>query len=99
MHVMADVKYLSSSTAEIANSVRFVVDADRAFLLDIETGAAFTLNEFGARVWERLVARASLSAIASEISGASGVSLGAARDDLEIFLRTLVAKRLIRLEP
>jgi hypothetical protein len=85
-----------ASSVEVSDSVRFVTDTDRGFLLEVERGAAFTLNAYGARVWERLLRGDTLAEIAVEASLAAGISQEKATSDLEAFVASLVSRGLVQ---
>lgn len=81
----------------ISMSVRFVVDDEAAVLLDIDTGVAIALNEFGARVWERLALDYSVEEIEREIVDACGADEKQVTRALATFVESLVQKGLVSL--
>jgi len=66
-------------------------------VLDLDTGAYFSLGYVGGFIWDRLDGIATLGEIASAVALAFNVDEERAVEDLHHFVATLTSRRLVRL--
>jgi hypothetical protein len=79
----------------IPDSVRTVVNAERAVLMDLQSGTVFTTNAIGAFIWESLVDGQPPSAIASALCGEHHIASEQALADVLAFVHQLYQRNLI----
>lgn len=64
-------------------------------VLNLDSGAYFSLGEVGGLIWERLESRQQLSAIVPHITARFAVDIATAEKDLLGFVGELLARRLV----
>jgi hypothetical protein len=75
--------------------VRSTITDDGAILMDISTGKLFHCDPVGAQIWSRLSGGESMDAIIEGISSQFGVPRARVAVDVEEYLVSLKAQRLI----
>ena len=83
------------SILQRAENVTFEVVADEAILIDINTGAYFSLNEVGTEFWEMLDGVHSIEQHAATIATKYEVKTSMVVDDLLELAREMVQDKLI----
>jgi hypothetical protein len=71
-------------------------DNDGSVLINLESGQVFSLNGAGARVWTMLVQGFTFEGIANSLARECQVPRQQVQNDLEIFIRVLQDKGLVR---
>jgi hypothetical protein len=66
-----------------------------AVLLNLQSGKYFGLNAVGLRMWQLLVASASVEAACAQLAGEFDVDAQVLRDDLQRLLSELIDHRLL----
>jgi Coenzyme PQQ synthesis protein D (PqqD) len=81
---------------KISNSVRSTHGQDGAIVLDVQQGQIFNLNPVGSRILELLEQGSSEAEIVNTISREFSADIDMVRDDVQEFLRTLKAYKLLK---
>lgn len=81
---------------KISDSVRSTHGQDGAIVLDIHQGQMFNLNLVGSRILELLEQGSSETEIVDTISREFHADVDMVRDDVQEFLRTLKAYKLLK---
>lgn len=85
----------SNSQYEIPDHLRYQEVDGEIFLLNIETGIFFGLNEIGVAVWEQLEAQNDLGDLSKRLSAKYGVEGSVILKDINDLLEDLVKHGLI----
>jgi hypothetical protein len=72
-------------------------DADGSVLLNLASGRMFTLNGTGAKVWTMLEQGFGFEAVVDSLMQENGMPRQQVQGDVEIFLRALENKGLVRM--
>jgi len=71
-------------------------DEDGSVLINLESGKVFSLNGIGAKVWTMLEQGLTFEGVVNSLSREFDVSCQQVQEDLEIFIRVLECKGLVR---
>jgi hypothetical protein len=80
----------------IVPDIRAATDADGAVLLNVATGAVFSLNEVGGRIWAMIEKGLPRERILVSLAAEFDVPEEQLENDLNLFLEQLESKGLVR---